>query len=178
MAPGSASTASTYIPEPPLFLPSPNSVWTLSTGCDTCGEGRALWLVHNADHHRRLVRKYDGTLHAAWSPGGDRFFFNDEESHDKATAYVVDPTSLKTIELGKLIAAGDPESARYLAAAHSRLAARRWTGTEALIVELTGDFDKPPIDQFDLQFQVHLTGAVTRLSTREWPLFTAEPVKR
>lgn len=174
----STSRATAYIPEQPISLPSPNSIWTLGSGCNGCRSGRMLWLVTNADHHRRIIRRYDGTVQAGWSPGGDRFFFNDEESNEKGTAYVVDPTSLKMIELGKLVAAGDPQSAKYLAVPYSHLTARRWAGADALIVELTGNFDKPPIDQFDLQFQVCLTGAVTRLWVREWPLFTPEPAKQ
>ena len=173
--PLSTSRATGYVPERPLSLPSPNSIWTLGSGCSGCRSGRELWLVTNADHHRRIVRRYDGTIEAGWSPAGDRFFFNDEESDEKGTAYVVDPASLKTIELSKLIAAGDPESARYLEAAHSRLTACRWASNDTLVVTLRGNFDKPPTDQFDLGFKVRLNGAVAKLSLREWPLFTREP---
>jgi hypothetical protein len=171
----SASRANPYVPEQPVSLPSPDNVWTLRSGCDACSTGRALWLVSNGDHHRRLVRRYDGTLRVGWSPDGDKFFVNEEEAGDKASAYVVDPSSLKMTELGKLIAAGDPESAKYLEATHSHVSARAWLDSNALLVNVTGHLDQPPLDQFEVQFQVHLDGAVTRLSIRQWPLFSAPP---
>jgi len=169
----SATRANPYVPEHPVSLPSPDNLWTLSSGCETCPAGHALWLVSNGDHHRRLVRRYDGTLRVGWSPDGDKFFLNQEESADKANAYVIDPSSLKTTELGKIIAAGDPESVKYLAATHSRVSARAWLDPNALLVDVTGHLDQPPLDQFEVRFQVHLDGAVTRLSIRQWPLFSA-----
>jgi hypothetical protein len=169
------STASDYAPEQPLSLPSPNSVWTLSSGCEACRAGRALWLVHNADHHRRLVQRYGRTVRAGWSPGGNEFFLNAEQSDGRASAYVVEPTNLKTIDLSTMIAAVDPGTAKYLEATHSRLFVLRWMSSDSLMVELTGQSDEPPIDQFDLRFQVHLTGMINTLSLREWPLFTARP---
>lgn len=175
---GAAPRASAYLPEEGLFLPSPNGIWTLGSSCHGCASGQTLWLVTNADHHRRVVRHHDGIIRAGWSPDGDRFFFNEDESSDKTVAYVVDPTCLKLIELGKVIAAGDPQSTKYLGAAHTRLTANKWVDTDAVLVELTGYSDRTPIEQFDLQYQVHLSGAVSRLSVREWPIFTPEPVQR
>jgi hypothetical protein len=175
--PDSASKVSPYVPEHPVSMISPDNVWTLRSGCETCSAGRALWLISNADHHRRLVRRYDGSLRVGWSPDGNKFFLNEEEQDGKASSYVVDPASLKVIELSKIIRTADASSAKYLDSSHSCVSARDWLTADTLVVELTGHLDQPPIDQFELQFQVHLTGDVTRVSTRQWPLFSGSPAK-
>lgn len=175
--PDSPSKVSPYAPEHPLSVLSPDNVWTLRSGCETCSAGRALWLISNSDHRRRLVRRYDGTLQVGWSPNGDKFFLNDEESDGKGRGYVVDPTNLKIIEIGEIIRTADPDSLKYLDSSHACVIALDWLAPDALLVDLTGQLDQPPIDKFQLQFQVYLTGSVKRVSTRQWPLFSGSSTK-
>jgi hypothetical protein len=149
-------------------LASPDDRWTLTNGCKGCPEGQEmLWLVQNDDHHRRLVRKYAHTVQTAWAPDSSAFYLNDESSSNKTEAFVVEPHSLKTTELEKLIVASDPPAARFTQAGHSFLAAQQWLSPTELIVTLTGHFDPPTATQFELRYRVNLSGRVVKESQRE-----------
>jgi hypothetical protein len=151
-----------------ILLASPDHQWTLANGCHGCPAGRVLWLANNADHHRRIVRKYDHTVFAGWSPDSASFFVNDEPENRSTRAYVIKTGSLEVTEIEKLIVAADSDAPKLLRAPRAAIAAERWLAPDELTVALTGHYDQPnPVD-FEIRYDVKLTGAVRRVSARQW----------
>jgi hypothetical protein len=168
-----------------MHLASPDGQWTLTNGCDGCPGSNVLWIVSNEEHRRRVVRKYNDTVEAAWSPDSKNFFLNDE-SPARTRAYAIDPVTLKMVEIEKLIADADSDSVKYFRAGHSHLEAVQWRGPNQLLVRLAGQFDAPTVaprddipssDQFELKYQVELPGSVRRISAREWDPEASRPTE-
>lgn len=151
-----------------VLLVSPDNQWTLANGCHGCPAGRVLWLANNADHHRRIVRKYEHTVSAGWSSDSSSFFLNDEADSGSIRAYVVEAESLKTTEIEKLIVAADSEAPKLLHANRPAIAVERWRGPAELIAALTGRYDQPSPTAFEIRYDVKLSGAVRRISARQW----------
>jgi hypothetical protein len=169
-----------FAPDRLLLLPSPDNHWTLANGCHGCPAGRVLWLANNADHHRRLVRKYERTVQVRWSPDSSHFFLNDESTPDLTRAYVLDAVTLKATELEQLIAAADADALRYLHAGRSYLAAQDWPAADDLLVTLSGRFVPPPGSSdvgyvFELRYRVKLDGAVIKIFAHEWDPDSVQP---
>lgn len=151
-----------------VSLTSPDSQWTLANGCHGCPAGRVLWLANNGDHHRRIVRKYENTLVAAWSPDSANFFVNDEPEDGSTRAYVTKAESLEVSEIERWIVAADPDAPKFLRASRAAIAAERWLASDKLSVALTGRYDEPTPVAFEIRYVVRLDGKVERISSRQW----------
>jgi len=151
-----------------ILLASPDNQWTLANGCHGCPAGRVLWLANNADHHRRVVRKYGHTVLAGWSSDSASFFVNDEPENRSTRAYVIKADSLEVTEIEKLIVAADSDAPKFLRASRAAIAAERWLAPDELTVALTGHYDQPTPTEFEIVYNVKLTGAVRRISARQW----------
>jgi hypothetical protein len=157
------------------MLASPDDEWTLANGCHGCPAGRVLWLANNADHHRRIVRKYEHTVTAGWSADSASFFLNDEPEDGATRAYVIEAATLKVTEVEKLVAAGDSDAPAFLHAGRAALAVERWLAPGELSVALTGRFEQPAPTEFVLRYRVKLGGGVRRVSARQWDADAGPP---
>lgn len=151
-----------------VLLASPDNQWTLANGCHGCPAGRVLWLANNADHHRHIVRKYEHTISAGWSSDSSSFFLNDEAENGSIRAYVVEAESLKTTEIERLIVAADSDAPKFLRANRAAIAVERWRAPAELIAALTGRYEQPSPTAFEIRYDVKLSGAVRRISARQW----------
>jgi hypothetical protein len=158
-----------------LLLVSPDNQWTLANGCHGCPAGRVLWLASNADHHRRIVRKYEHTALAGWAPDSNSFFLNDEPENGSGRAYVVEVETLKTTEIEKLIVAADSDAPKFLRATRAAIAVEHWLADDELSAVLTGRYEQPSPTEFEIRYHVKLSGAVCRISARQWDADSSPP---
>src|SRR5438132_807156 len=88
-------------------IPSPDEKWILVFECpNNCSE-RKLWVEQRGMPGRRLVSEYERSLAISWAPNGSLFFVNDAYASNEAPCYVVDPITLKTTDLAKVIETED-----------------------------------------------------------------------
>src|SRR5881296_2427021 len=97
-------------------------------------------------------------LAISWAPNGSLFFVNDAYASNEARCYVVDPITLKTTDLAKVIETEDAGMRRFLNAGHSYLRVKRWINSHELLVVLYGHFDDPPPRGFTLQYRIDVNG--------------------
>jgi hypothetical protein len=145
-------------------IPSPDGRWALVFECGNDCSERILWIDENTPHTRRLVKKFERTLSVSWAPDGRFFFVDDWYGSNGADCFVLDPTTLKGIDIASLLASGDSNATRFLKAGHSYLVAKRWIDSHQLFVALWGHFDDAPMRGFTLKNRVGLNGAVQKLS--------------
>ena len=167
----SVHTGVVELPRGPVTrIPSPNRHWTLISECPDYSKERKLWIIDNGSHARKLVRDYERDLAIAWAPDSERFFVNDDYGSNGSDSYVVDPTSLKTTDLGTVIVDNDAKAAQFLKAGHSYLRANRWLNSHELVVVLFGHFDEAPPRgiprSFTIKYQVDLNGSTRKISQR------------
>jgi len=167
----SVHTRVVALPQGPVTrIPSPNRHWTLIFECPDYSKERKLWIVENGSHARKLVKEYERSLAIAWAPDSQRFFVEDDYGSNGSDSYVIDPASLKSVDLGTIIASSDPEGAKFLKADHSYLRANRWLDSDELLVVLSGHFDETTqrrvSGSFTVKYQVNLNGGVKKISQR------------
>jgi len=146
-------------------IPSPDEKWILAFECpNNCSE-RKLWVEQRGMPGRRLVSEYERSLAISWAPNGSLFFVNDAYASNEARCYVVDPITLKTTDLAKVIETEDAGVRKFLNAGHSYLRVKRWINSHELLVVLYGHFDDPPPRGFTLQYRIDVNGGVRRVSS-------------
>jgi hypothetical protein len=145
-------------------IPSPNRNWTLILECPNNCTERKLWVEDSTSRLRKLVGEYDRSLSIAWAPDSQLFLVNDGYASDGELSYVLDPPTLKRMDLSAIIAANDAEATQFLKAGHSYLRATRWLNSHELLVVLFGHFDEPPARGFTIQYRVDLNGSARKLS--------------
>ena len=141
----------------PVHLWSPDHQWMLVADAlplDHVGE-KHVWLEAADGRNRRLVKRYTRSLSLGWAPDSSTFFVNDGWASDREDCEIVDPVSLKSIDVATLLA-DKPEAQRYLDAGHRYLAAEHWIDSKTLLVKLYGHFDDPPAASFHLTYSVSL----------------------
>ena len=157
------------LPQGPVTrIPSPNRRWTLILECpDNCRE-RKLWAEDSTSHARKPVKEYARSLAIVWAPDSERFFVNDDYGSNGSDSYVVEPASLKTIDLGAVIADNDARATQFLRAGHSYVRAKRWLNSHELLVVLFGHFDDSPPHgvqgSFTIRYRVDLKGGAREIS--------------
>ena len=114
-----------------------------------------VWLEGADGRNRRLVKQYGRSLSLGWAPDSNTFFVNDAWASDREDCEIVDPRSLKTIDVAKLLA-DKPDDLRYLVAGHRYIVAERWIDSKTLLVKLYGHFNDPPAASFHLTYSVSL----------------------
>ena len=153
---------------------SPSKNWTLVFECPNNCEERILW-IEGKSQARRLVKKYERSLDIAWAPDSARFFVNDNFGSNGSESSVIDPITLKTTDLGAIVAGHDAKAKQFLRAGHSYTRAKSWLNAHALTVVLFGHFDEAPPHGvpagFTAEYRVDLNGTAERvfLHSREEP---------
>lgn len=149
-------------------IPSPDRQWVLIFECPDAGDPRKLWIENRQSHSRRIVNEYERSLAIGWAPNSKRFFVEDAFASNESQSYVIEPATLKTIDLSTIITDSDREAGQYLKAGHSYLAAKRWLSSHELRVTLFGHFDgdAPPgvLSNFTIRYNVDLSGKARKLS--------------
>jgi hypothetical protein len=167
----SAHTGVVVLPQGAVTrISSPNRHWTLIFECPDYSKQRKLWVVDNGSHARKLVKEYERSLAIAWAPDSQRFFVEDDYSSTGSDSYVIDPSSLRTTDLGTIIVDNDAKAAQFLKAGHSYVRAKRWLNSHELLVVLFGHFDESPAHHipgsFTIKYQVDLNGSARKISQR------------
>jgi len=132
-------------------------------------DGPQLWIEDTRTHQRNMLLSVGGTLSAVWSPDGSAFSVQDHFASDSARTYIYDANAVRRLDTASLIRVADSSTER-LANAHAYFDLERWEGAQNVIVRLHGHTDQPPVVCFDLRYRVSRTGAVAKLSQREFPI--------
>ena len=132
-------------------------------------DGPQLWIEDTRTHQRNMLLSIGGTLAAVWSPDGSAFSVQDHFASDSARTYIYDANAVRRLDTAGLIRVVDPSTERF-ANGHAYFDLERWDGAQNVIVRLHGHTDQPPVVCFDLRYRVSRTGAVAKLSQREFPI--------
>lgn len=174
--------SSCYVAEPPSeslensiqkeWL-APNRKWLLSMkgcwppqkgACSAPEDPLRLILVNRKTHHARVVLPINSPPAISWAPDSNRFFVVHHTSSDRDNSYVYNPETLERQDMGKFIQTHDKEVRHFVEiGSHIYFVAKRWSGSNALEVEVTGHTDSP-VTEFNLRFLVTLNASVTRLN--------------
>ena len=145
-------------------IPSPNGKWILIFECPNDCSERKLWIEESASHTRKLVKEHERSLSISWAADSRLFFVDDAPGSTETRCYVYDPTTLKEIDLAKVVLVRDPDAAQFLNAGHSYLNAKRWINSHELLIVLDGHNDGLPPGSFTLRYRVDVSGSVHKLS--------------
>src|SRR5208283_339214 len=137
------------LPRGPITrIPSPDRHWTLIFECPDLSKERKLWVEDSSSHARKLVKEYERSLAIAWAPDSERFFVNDDYGSNGSLSYVIEPATLKTIDLRAIIVGSDAKATQFLGAGHSYLRSKQWLSSHELLVAMFGHFDGSPARGF------------------------------
>ncbi|MBZ5597380.1 MAG: hypothetical protein LAN83_03575 [Acidobacteriia bacterium] len=112
------------------------------------------------------MNEYERSSGVSWAPDSRRFFVNDDFGSNGSLSYVIDPSTLKTVDLSKMITDNDADAKQFLKAGHSYLRAKHWLNSHELLVVLFGHFDEGPAHGFTIQYRVDLNAGARKLSQR------------
>ena len=144
-------------------LRSPDRQWTLENESNVCADGQSVLWIRSARGDKRRIRQFSGSIQAQWAPDSRAFFLNVRESSDNDTSYVIEPNTLQTSDLKKVLVALHPASDQFTRAGHSYLSASCWLNSRELLVRLNGHFDFPVV-VFDRSYRVNLNGSGTQIT--------------
>jgi hypothetical protein len=146
-------------PSPNDETASPDNHWTvLSTEPDA-----RIWMLDNSTGRRRFLLDCQASISVGWAPDSKSFFINDHEVSNADDAFLYDTSTLKVINIGKLLTASDAQYVRYLTAGHHYVDVQRWISPHEAMVVVSGHFDSPPAESFEFHYSVGLDGKVTKM---------------
>ncbi len=148
-------------------LSSPDGSHLLYGAAVAASPGRSaeLWLKEVKTGRPQKILDVTRTLSAGWSPDGSFFFVQNNLGSNVTEAYLFETATLKCIDIGERISASDLK-AKQLAAGHAYFNVMSWLDGRHLLIDLNGHTDVPPVECFDLRYQLGSDGTVVKLSER------------